>query len=758
MVRAHLDGRPPGSAGLHRVAGGRSVELDDVAAAETGSPAVAVAVGEASPPRGRLKVYLGATPGSGKTFAMLREGRDRRDDGDDVVVGFVETHGRRRTADAVGTLEVIPRISVDYKGTTLSDMDVDRVIERHPHVALVDELAHTNVSGLRHDKRWQDIEQIRAAGIDVISTMNVQHLESVKDLVEKITGITIHETVPDSILDTADEVQFIDITPEALRKRMRHGNIYAPDRVDAALENFFRAGNLAALREIGLRLVAERVGTERGGVQAPPEDVIVAVSGRSTAEQLIRRAVRLARRRHGLCTIVHVHEHATMPDADDTVYRRLAAELQCAVVERDGEDIAGTVIGAARERMARHVVIGEPKAAGPLVSLRGNIVDRVVEALPDVDVHVIARHGIAASHDPDRPDPDDLLSRLQADAHIRGNLRVYLGYARGSGTTTAMLDEARRRASRGTDVVVAALSDGASGGLEGLTLLGGRRSPTARGVLDLPALLARNPEVAAVDDLAGRTTAGEIVADVIPTIRAAGITVIGTVAMGDLQSTVSAMGDLLQREPDTPVVDDAALDAADEVELVDILPAELEQRLRDGLIMTPQAAQRALQGAFRPAVLATLRELTFRRVAQHTDRRLLSYMASKNIAAPWEARPRTLVCVPPLPGQEDLVSSAARFAASRDEALTAVSVRRKSRTDAERQLLGGYATLLHQLGGDFAVIDGKDLAATIAQYARDHGITEIILRRTLGRRQSPSIRRLIRMLVDVDVHILAGTR
>jgi K+-sensing histidine kinase KdpD len=688
---------------------------------------------------------------------MLREGRDRRDDGDDVVVGFVETHGRRRTADAVGTLEVIPRVSVDYRGTTLSDMDVDRVIERRPHVALVDELAHTNAPGLRHGKRWQDIEEIRAAGIDVISTMNVQHLESVKDLVERITGITIHETVPDTILDSADEVQFIDITPEALRKRMRHGNIYAPDRVDAALENFFRPGNLAALREIGLRLVAERVGTERGGVQAPPEDVIVAVSGRSTAEQLIRRAVRLARRRHGLCTIVHIHEHATTPDADDTVYRRLATELQCALVERDGEDIARTVIAAARERGARHVVIGEPKAARPLGSLRSNIVDRVVEALPDVDVHVIARHGITASHDPDRPDPDDLLSRLHAEAHIRGNLRVYLGYARGSGTTTAMLDEARRRASRGTDVVVAALPKGASGALNGLVLLGGRGSPAARALLDLPALLARNPEVAAVDDLAGHTTAGEIVADVIPTIRAAGITVIGTVAMGDLQTTVSAVGELLKRDPGNPVVDDLALDAADEVELVDIPPAELEQRLRDGLIMRPQAAQRALQGAFRPEVLATLRELTFRRVAQHTDRRLLSYMASKNIAAPWEARPRVLVCVPPLPGQEDLVSTAARFAASRDEALTAVSVRRKHRTEAERQMLGGYATLLHQLGGDFAIIDGSDLAATLAKYARDHGITEIVLRRTPGRRQSRSIRRLIRLLVDVDVHILAGT-
>src|SRR5665213_194475 len=198
-------------------------------------------------------------------------------------------------------------------------MDVDGVIERQPQVALVDELAHTNAPGLRHSKRWKDIEEIRAAGIDVISTMNIQHLESVKDLVEQITGVTIHGTVPDTVRDAADEVQFIDITPEALRKRMRHGNVYAPDRVDTALENFFRPGNLAALREIGLRFVAERVGTERGGVQAPPEDVIVAVSGRSTAEQLIRRAVRLARRRHGLCTIVHVHEHATSPDADDTV-------------------------------------------------------------------------------------------------------------------------------------------------------------------------------------------------------------------------------------------------------------------------------------------------------------------------------------------------------------------------------------------------------------------------------------------------------
>jgi K+-sensing histidine kinase KdpD len=719
------------------------------------SSAAAVALTD-PPRRGLLKVYLGATPGSGKTFAMLREGRDRREDGEDVVVGFVETHGRQHTADAIGTLEVIPRITVTYKGTSLSDMDVDGVVERHPHVALIDELAHTNAPGLRHLKRWEDIEEIRAAGIDVISTMNIQHLESVKDLVEQITGITIHETVPDTVLDAADEVQFIDISPEALRKRMRHGNVYPPDRVDTALENFFRPGNLAALREIGLRFVAERVGTERGGVQAPPEDVIVAVSGRSSAEQLIRRAVRLARRRHGLCTIVHVHEHATSPDADDVTWQRLSLELQCGVLERDEGDIASTVIGAARDRGARHVVIGEPKAAGLVASRRPTIVDRVVEGLPDVDVHVIARHGIAAGGDPGRPDPDSLLRRLQADAHRIGNLRVYLAYARGCGTTTAMLDEAQRRAGRGTDVVVAAVSHTRRRHLEGLTLLGGPRSPAADGVLDLPALLGRNPEVAAVDDLAGRTTDGRSVADVIPLIRTAGITVIGTVEIGSLRSTVAAMGTLLQRTPQATVVDDAALDAADEVELVDIVPAELEERLREGLIMSPQEALHALQGAYRPAVLAMLRELTFRRVAQHTDRRLRSYMASKNIAAPWEARPRVLVCVPPLPGQERLVTSAARIAATRDDDLTAISVRTSHRTEAEKKLLGGYAALTHKLGGEFATVDGNDIAATIARFARDHGITEIVLMRTPGRRQSRTLRRLIRLLVDVDVHILAS--
>ncbi|MGH7747799.1 MAG: sensor histidine kinase KdpD, partial [Candidatus Dormibacteria bacterium] len=253
--------------------------------------------------RGRLRVYLGAAPGAGKTFAMLREGRERVAQGEDVVIGFVETYGRPRTIEAVGHLEVVPRIHVPYRSTVLEEMDVDALLARRPQVALVDELAHTNAPGVRHPKRWEDVEDLRDAGIDVVTTVNVQHLESVKDLVEGITGIPVRETVPDRVLDGADEIHFVDIAPDALRKRMRHGNIYPPDRIDTALRNFFRQGNLAAMREIALRLVAQSTGGAPGAVRPPPQDVLVVISRRPSSEALIRRGVRMARRFGGHCSV-----------------------------------------------------------------------------------------------------------------------------------------------------------------------------------------------------------------------------------------------------------------------------------------------------------------------------------------------------------------------------------------------------------------------------------------------------------------------
>ena len=339
--------------------------------------------------RGHLKIFLGATPGAGKTFAMLREAHQLREHGHDVVVGYVETYSRPRTVELIAGLEVIPRVRVTYRGTVLEEMDLDAVLRRRPEVALVDELAHSNVPGVRHEKRWQDVEDLRAAGIDVITTVNVQHVESVKDLVEKVTGIVVRETVPDKELDGADEIQFIDITPEALRKRMRHGNIYSRDKVETALANFFRPQNLSAIRQIGLRLVADSMARSRQ-VLASPEDVLVAVSGDSTSEDLIRRGARLARRLGGSCIVVTVRGGG--PDAREFErYRALSEQLGASFAVLGGVDVAAAVIQAARDAMVEHVVVGEMARTGGWSRLRPTMADRIIDGLPDSDVHVIAR-------------------------------------------------------------------------------------------------------------------------------------------------------------------------------------------------------------------------------------------------------------------------------------------------------------------------------------------------------------------------------
>jgi two-component system sensor histidine kinase KdpD len=339
--------------------------------------------------RGRLKVFLGATPGAGKTYAMLREAHQLVAHGHDVVVGYVETYNRPRTVELLSDLEIVPRASVPYRGTVLEEMDLDEVLRRKPEIALVDELAHTNVPGVRHEKRWQDVEDLRAAGIEVITTVNVQHLESVKDLVEKVTGIVVRETVPDRELDGADEIQFIDITPEALRKRMRHGNIYAREKVETALANFFRPQNLAALRQIGLRLVADSMARSRHVLESP-EDVLVAVSGGVSSEDLIRRGARLARRLGGSCMVVTVRvDSSNGPDIER--FRALAAQLGSSFVVLGGADVADAVVQAARDSMIEHVVLGERVSSLGWTRLRPTIVDRIIDGLPSSDIHVIAR-------------------------------------------------------------------------------------------------------------------------------------------------------------------------------------------------------------------------------------------------------------------------------------------------------------------------------------------------------------------------------
>ena len=258
--------------------------------------------------RGKLRVYLGAAPGVGKTYAMLAEGQRRRERGTDVVGALIETHGRRLTAAMGEGLEMVPRRTMNHRGATLTEMDLDAVLARHPQLALVDELVHTNVPGCRNAKRWQDVDELLDAGIDVITTLNIQHLESLSTVARQVTGVEQRETIPDQVARRADQIELVDMSPEALRRRMVHGNVYPPNRIEAALTHYFRPGNLTALRELALLWVADRVeeGMQRyraeHGIAAPwetRERIVVGIAGEKGDEAVIRRAARIAARTPG---------------------------------------------------------------------------------------------------------------------------------------------------------------------------------------------------------------------------------------------------------------------------------------------------------------------------------------------------------------------------------------------------------------------------------------------------------------------------
>jgi two-component system, OmpR family, sensor histidine kinase KdpD len=355
--------------------------------------------------RGRLRIYLGAAPGVGKTVAMLDEGHRRLERGADVVVGLCETHSRPHTAGLLAGLEVVPRKRLDYKGAVLDEMDTAAILARAPQIVLVDELAHTNVPGSSHEKRWQDIEELLEAGIDVISTVNIQHLESLNDAVAAITGVVQRETVPDEVVRAADQIELVDMAPEALRRRMAHGNIYRPEKVDAALANYFRLGNLSALRELALLWLADKVdaGLEsyrnsHGITQAWParERVVVALSGGPEGEVLLRRGARIASRFAGgqlLGVLVSRTDGlAGAPLSQVAELRRLTEELGGEFHAVTGEDPAAAVLDFARGVNATQVLVGASGRAPWRRALSHSLAERIIADAGDIDVHVVTQH------------------------------------------------------------------------------------------------------------------------------------------------------------------------------------------------------------------------------------------------------------------------------------------------------------------------------------------------------------------------------
>ncbi|HEY2442875.1 MAG TPA: DUF4118 domain-containing protein [Streptosporangiaceae bacterium] len=377
--------------------------MSDAGDRYTGRAAEAGRAGGPVRGRGQLRIYLGSAAGVGKTYAMLSEGHRRAERGADVVVAFAETHGRPQTAALLDGLEVIPRIRMPYRGTFFEEMDLDAVLARKPEIAMVDELAHTNVPGGRHEKRWQDVGELLAAGIDVISTVNVQHLESLNDVVGKITGVPQQETVPDAAVRAADQVELVDMTAEALRRRMAHGNIYPTQKIDAALNNYFRPGNLTALRELALLWLADKVdeGLQRYRAAHAIHDtwearerVVVALTGGPEGETLIRRAARIAARSGGgeLLT-VHITKADGLTGADPAALarqRRLAESLGGTYHQVVGDNIPEALLEFARAENATQLVLGASRRSWPLALFTGpGISNRTIRGSGDIDVHIV---------------------------------------------------------------------------------------------------------------------------------------------------------------------------------------------------------------------------------------------------------------------------------------------------------------------------------------------------------------------------------
>lgn len=570
----------------------------------------------------------------------------------------------------------------------------------------------------------------------------------------RVTGERPTGTVPDRFIAEAGEIEFVDIAPTALRRRIAHGNVVPPEQAQQVLRGPFRIEALGAMRELALRLVATRLGEGRMAPAPEPQDVLVAVATTPRAPSLIRRGTRLARRTGGRCTVLTVTGDRD-GDATSRLLERardVAHHLGATFVERRGGNVTRVIQESVRELVVDHLVIGDSPPPPWFEVWRRPMTRHLIDSLPDVDVHVIARPYPAGSGS----------SRIQPKAAAdsqrerRGSFRIYLGYARGCGTTTAMLDEPRRRRSRGTDVAIAAICrphTRTESAIGDVPLIGENGDVSVPTRLDVDRVLTRNPQVACIDDLADALGADGYRLLDLDRMLDAGITLIATLHLSDLRSTAEALD--FPPEAGATALDDAVIGMATDIELVDVPVSVLIERVKRGQVVPRESVDAALEGEFSEARLARLREHAFRIAAWKADQQEVALLRADGDGPQWDERPRVMACVAPRPGMERLIRKAAALAASLDTDFRAVTV--ITSASQPEALLRHYGALVRQLGGEMVTLTGRSAAQVLAGYARDNLVTEILVTRGQhDTRAGRTLKELIRSVSEVVIHVLAA--
>ncbi|TNJ59632.1 histidine kinase [Paenibacillus hemerocallicola] len=747
--------------------------------------------------RGRLKVYIGAVSGSGKTYHMLREGQALKSQGIDVVICAVSTMQRPETVEQISDLERIPSVHWRKDGQAKKDLNLDALIERNPEVLLVDGLAHRNREGARYPTRLDDIRFLLSRGISVITTVNVYELEDVRAVAKKLTGIEVSETVPADTLEKADEVVLIDVTPETMLNRVAEGTL----RGQSA--EMLKRGNLAILREMSLRLVAEGVNDslekyrEELGLTGPSgaaERILVSTQYHWNGSIYVRRGQQIAKRLNGDLLVVTFVNRSKEPDKEAAAFKRSIIKL----VERIGagfeelplgsrKSLPGVLADYALEHHATRIVLGHSRQTRWQEFWQGSIVHDMLKKTRNVDIFIVADRAelegerILPAKMTKQEDEAELFRRLSSqelDRKIRqikrGRFKVYIGAAPGVGKTYTMLREGNDLLKKGIQACVGLLE---THGRQDTRMQVGALDVLPRKVIDYKGarleemdtdeIIRRNPEVVLVDELAHTNVPGskykkryEDVLDIL----AAGISVITTVNVQHLESLNDAVEQITGvRVRET--VPDHILRLADEVQLIDVTPQSLQQRMREGKIYALEKVQQALGNFFKTGNLIALRELALREIADDVDERLESWERSHSLRGPWRRKEVIYVCVNCMKQAERLIRRGFRIAYRLKAVwyVAFVQLEHTVQSEESAERLEALKKLTERLGGMFEIRRSKttkQIPKVLVAQATEYGATQIIAGQSKSSfwkelRHGSVVKDLLRSARHMDVLVVA---